>query len=347
MLRTAGAAGQRVRSEALTSGAVRLPSLFRRSPGVAELPPFGASGLPITGYEGMTPPDRIALGAFLCAIVIGLPAGIPLLVIGVRQLRRPLWRMRTYTKWAAKDPAHADQLITRAVKAMPGSPELAQSLAALHFNRGEYVAALPHLRRWAAESDGDARVHGALASAALQCGDVQEAIDTLESVAGDARLSSDARALVAAHLAYAHLCAGDPQLAFTVLGRIGGLDGRAMQESLFYRAIAKYFLGYVSLAIADLDRLRNFDPPYAGLDATRDAMESRTYQLLLPDGTALIPVPQPRGSTAAVVQRLPAGPHCATCGARMAEDDVVCRYCGALLASSDAGEPHARSGAPF
>src|SRR2546427_403956 len=100
----------------------------RRMPGIPHHPgePRKA-GLPIAGYEGMTPPDRIALGVLLCAIVVGLPAGIPLLVTGVLQLRSPLWRMRTFTKWAAKEPGRADELITRAVETMPGSPELAKS----------------------------------------------------------------------------------------------------------------------------------------------------------------------------------------------------------------------------
>jgi len=311
---------------------VRLRTPFARRSDNAEPLPAASGALPITGYEGMTPPDRIALGVLLCAIVVGLPAGIPLLVSGLLQLRSPLWRMRTFTKWAARDPARADELIARAVQVMPGSPELAKSLATLYFNQSDCAAALPYLRQWAAASNGDPRVYGALASAALECGDVDEAITAIERVRDDMRLSRDGRAMATAHLAYAHLCAGNPQLAFTLLGGISGPEGRGMQESLFFRAIAKYFLGYASLAIADLERLRDINASYPGLDATRDAMQSGTYQLLLSDGTALIPVPQPRGSDEAVVQRLPAGPHCAACGAPRREGDIVCRYCGAFLA---------------
>jgi tetratricopeptide (TPR) repeat protein len=295
----------------------------------AALVPTEIGRLGIAGYQGMTPPDRIALGALLCALVIGVPVGIPLLIIGLRQMHDPLWQMRTYTKWAARDPARAGELIARAGQAMPDSPELIKPLASLYLHQGDYAAALPYLRRWSAAAPGDAIVLGALATAALKSGALGEAITALQQLREEPGLTPDSHASVTAHLAYAHLCHEDLQPALMLVSSVRAQAGKGAEQCLFYRAVAKYLLGHTGLAIVDLDRLYSLDPTYEGLAAARDAMQTGTYQLLLPDGSALIQIPNQQGSQAAVVQRLPAGPHCLNCSAPAHSGDTRCPYCGA------------------
>jgi tetratricopeptide (TPR) repeat protein len=282
----------------------------------------------------MTPPQKIAWGILLTVAVITSPIGLWLLVTGLWQLHVPAWRLRTYVRQAALEPANAADLLARAAAIDPNNPEVLASLAELKTAEGDNAAALELYRRYCEKVPMDWLARGHLALAALNSNSVEEAIAQLVAIRQGATLTDDSMATVEAHLAYAYLCKEDPQQALALVEAsasraVGG--GPGAQQCLFYRAVCQYMLGRTAGAIQDLDRLYVINPEYEGLQAAKDAMTAATYELLLPDGAALVPVSpgQVTRSAIKVERTAPRSAHCLNCQAPLRAGADECPYCHA------------------
>jgi tetratricopeptide (TPR) repeat protein len=282
----------------------------------------------------MTPPQKIAWGILLTLLVITSPIGLWLLVAGLWQLHIPAWRLRTYVRQAALEPANAADLLARAAAIDPSNPEVLASLAELKSAQGDNAGALELYRQYCEKVPMDWLARGHLALAALQSNSVDEAIAQLVAIRQGATLAEDSMASIEAHLAYAYLCKGDPQQALALVEAsasraVGG--GPGAQQCLFYRAVCQYMLGRTAGAIQDLDRLYVINPEYEGLQAVKDAMTAATYELLLPDGAALVPVSpgQVTRSAIKVERTAPRSAHCLNCQAPLRAGADECPYCHA------------------
>lgn len=307
----------------------------RQSTTAATAPPFSApEPSSLARLAALTPPEKIAWGLLYTLLVITAPLGLWLLITGLVQLRQPKWRLRTFVRQAAKEPASAEQLLRMAAAIDPHDPEVLGPLAAYREATGDAAAALPLYREYCAKVPSDWLARGHHALVALRCNQIDEAITELDTIRQGAPLTPDSRASVIAHLAYAHLCREDPDQALVLIdsdpGRTGKL-GPGSQQCLFYRAVCHYLLGRPRNALADLEHLYAINPSYDGLEPVREAMKAGTYEMLLPDGQALTPAI--RSSSSAVGPRVrrvtPATPHCANCQAPLQSDVSVCPYCQA------------------
>ena len=158
-------------------------------------------------------------------------------------------------------------------------------------------------------------------------------------------------ASVTAHLAYAYLCKEDPEqaLSFVVaLSLRAHTLGPGGQQALFYRAVCRYMLGHTIGAVADLDRLYVMNPAYQGIEAAKDAMVAGTYELLLADGSVLVPVTPGHATRAAVAvqRRAPQSAHCLDCQAPLPARAVECAYCHAAVTATGPSAPPASPALP-
>jgi hypothetical protein len=289
----------------------------------------------------MTPPQKIAWGILFTLLVITSPVGLWLLITGLVQLHSPVWRIRTYVRQAGLEPANAAELLARAAAIDPDSPEVLAPLAECKTKQGDNAAALDLYRRYCARVPSDWVARGHRAAAALHCNQIDEAIAELVAIRRDAPATGDSMASVTAHLAYAYLCKEDPQQALSLVeaspARTGKL-GPGSEQCLFYLGVCEYMLGRTGDAVTTLANLYAINPDDEGLQAVRDAMSTQTYELLLPDGTALAPVnPGHVTRSAAIVQRTaPRSPHCLNCQAPLAVGAMGCPYCHAGVAVTQA-----------
>jgi tetratricopeptide (TPR) repeat protein len=286
----------------------------------------------------MTPPQKIAWGIVLTLLVVTSPIGLWLLLTGLWQLHVPKWRLRTYVRQAGLEPANAAALLAQAAAIDPSNPEVLAPLAELKLGQGDHVAALALYRQYCEKVPSDWLARGHLALAALKSNQVDEAIAELVAIRQGATATEDSMASVTAHLAYAYLCKEDPQQALVFVERdashaMAGCPGA--QQCLFYRGVCQYMLGRTGDAIRDLDRLYAINPSYDGVQAAKDAMVAGTYELLLPDGTALVPVTPGHITRSAVkVERTaPRSPHCLNCQAPLRLGALECAYCHAWVGS--------------
>ena len=318
----------RASSSPAIAAATTAPS---RSPGWAEL-------------AAMTPPQKIAWGIVLTLLVVTAPIGLWLLIAGLFQLHSPVWRIRTYVRQAGLEPANAAELLGRAAAIDPNSPEVLAPLAELKAREGDSATALELYRRYCALVPSDWVARGHRAAVALQCNQVDEAIAELVAIRRDAPATVDSMASLTAHLAYAYLCKEDPQQGFSLVeaspARTGRL-GPGSEQCLFYIGVCEYMLGRTGDAVTTLADLYAINPGYTGLQAVRDAMSAQTYELLLPDGSALAPVtPGQVTRSAAILRRTsPRSPHCLDCQAPLAAGALVCPYCHAGSAGAPAQSP--------
>jgi tetratricopeptide (TPR) repeat protein len=282
----------------------------------------------------MTPPQKIAWGILFTLLVITSPIGLWLLITGLWQLHLPIWRVRTYVRQATLEPANAAELLSHAAAIDPDNPEVLASLAELKSAQGDNAAALELYRRYCEKVPTDWLARGHLALAALKSNSIDEAIAQLVAIRQGAAVTGDSLASIDAHLAYAYLCREDPQQALALVEAsasraVGG--GPGAQQCLFYRAVCQYMLGRTGGAIQDLDRLYVINPEFDGLQAVKDAMTAATYELLLPDGAALVPVApgQLTRSAIKVERTAPHSAHCLNCQAPLRAGALECPYCHA------------------
>jgi tetratricopeptide (TPR) repeat protein len=296
----------------------------------------------------MTPPQKIAWGILLTLLLVTSPIGLWLLITGLWQLHVPTWRVRTYVRQAALEPANAPELLSQAAAIDPLSPEVLAPLAELKSGQGDDVAALALYRLYCERVPSDWLARGHLALAALKSNQIDEAIAELTTIRAGAVATDDSKASIDAHLSYAYLCKEDPQQALALCepsASRANADGPGAQQCLFYRGVSQYMLGRTGGAINDLDHLYALNPGYQGLQAVKDAMTTRTYELLLPDGAALVPVAPGQVTLSAVkVERTaPRSPHCLTCQAPLRVGALECPYCHAAVAST---APHSDAPPP-
>jgi len=287
----------------------------------------------------MTPPQKIAWGILLTLLVVTSPIGLWLLITGLWQLHVPTWRVRTYVRQAALEPANAPELLAQAAAIDPISPEVLAPLAELKSGQGDDVAALALYRLYCERVPSDWLARGHLALAALKSNQVDEAIAELTAIRAGAVATDDSKASIDAHLSYAYLSKEDPQQALALCepsASRANADGPGAQQCLFYRGVSQYMLGRTGGAINDLDHLYAINPGYQGLQAVKDAMTTRTYELLLPDGAALVPVApgQITHSAVKVERTAPRSPHCLNCQAPLRVGALECPYCHAAIVSA-------------
>ena len=289
-----------------------------------------------TRIAGLLPSQKIAWGVVLTLLVITAPIGLWLLVMGLWELHVPEWRIRMFVHQAAREPANAAELLGLAMAVDPHNPEVLGPMAELMSARGEDSRALRLYREYCARVPSDWLARGHLATAAIRCNQLDEAVAELEAIRKDAPLDEDSLASVVAHLAYAYLCKEDPQQALALLDHAAthpGRDAPGAQQCLFYQGVCEYMLGRSAIAVAQLDRLYAINPSYEGLRAAKDGMVAATYELLLPDGQALVPVNPGHitRSTVKVQRAAPRSPHCLDCQAPLAPGAVECPYCHAAV----------------
>lgn len=287
----------------------------------------------------MTPPQKIAWGILYTLLVITSPVGLWLLLAGLWQLHVPEWKIRTYVRQAALEPKNASQLLARAAAIDAHSPEVLGPLAELKRSAGDNAGALLLYREYCAKVPDDWLARGHCALAALECNQVDEAIADLEAVRQGAPTTDDSTGSVVAHLAYAYLCKEDPVQAMSLIQSVPARSGRlgpGSQQCLYDQAVCRYMLGNTDGALADLDRLYAINPRYEGLGATKDAMRTQTFELVLPDGAALVPVNPGHAtrSTAKVQRTAPRSPHCLNCQAPLPAGALECPYCHAAAPSA-------------
>ncbi|MBJ7609017.1 MAG: DUF4236 domain-containing protein [Candidatus Dormibacteraeota bacterium] len=286
----------------------------------------------------LAPPQKIAWGIVLTLLVITSPIGLWLLVAGLWQLHVPEWRIRSYVHQAALEPANARDLLLQAAAIDARSPEVLAPLAEVTAAHGDNAAALRLYREYCAKVPSDWLARGHLAMTALKCNQVDEAIAELVAIRQAAPATDDSMASVTAHLAYAYLCKEDPRqglsFATSAPGRTGTL-GPGSEQCVFYGGVCKYMLGRTDAALGDLATLYAINPAFDGLQAVRDAMTAGTYELLLPDGSALVPRrPGHAIRSAIVVQRQPPlSAHCLNCQAPLRAGAPECSYCHAAVST--------------
>jgi hypothetical protein len=201
------------------------------------------------------------------------------------------------------------------------------------------VAALALYRLYCERVPSDWLARGHLALTALKASQVDEAIAEFTAIRAGAAATDDSRASVDAYLSYAYLCKEDPQQALALCepsASCADADRPGSQQCLFYRGVSQYMLGWSGGAINDLDHLYAINPGYQGLQAVKDAMTTRTYELLLPDGAVLVPVApgQITQSAVKVERTAPRSPHCLNCQAPLRVGALQCPYCRAAIDSA-------------
>lgn len=279
------------------------------------------------------PPQKISWGVLLTLLVVTAPLGLPLLVIGLVQLRRQVWRVRVLVAEAEKEPPDARALLEAAHALDTESPVVVAAMARWHDRHLHLAAAIRFYRVYLDQAPDDWRMRAWYAAACLRHGLVDASIASFTVVLAGTGLSAEARASASAHLAYGLMCSEDLGEARAVLGRVSLPSdslSSARRQCVYYSAVVDYLLGERDLAIATVDQLVALDPDYPELPWTVLAMRARSFHLLLPDGEALAPAPgSPRG-----VERVPSTPlRCASCGAPRDEGAARCATCQAELIS--------------
>jgi hypothetical protein len=316
--------------------ALRSPS---RPPPAMASDPSGGGGL--TRLAAMTPPQKIAWGILLTLLLVTSPIGLWLLITGLWQLHVPTWRVRTYVRQAALEPSNAPELLSEAAAIDPISPEVLAPLAELKSAQGDDVAALALYRLYCERVPSDWLARGHLALAALKSNQLDEAITELTAIRAGAVATDDSKASIDAHLSYAYLCREDPQQALALCepsASRANANAPGSQQCLFYRGVSQYMLGRTGAAVNDVDQLHAINPGYPGLEAVKDAMTTHTYELLLPDGAALVPATpgQITQSAVKVERTAPRSPHCLNCQAPLRVGALDCPYCHAATVSAAA-----------
>ncbi len=223
------------------------------------------------------PPQKIAWGVLLTLLVVTAPLGLPLLVIGLVQLRRPVWRVRVLVAEAEREPPDARALLESAYAVAPDSPLVLAAMARWHHRHLHLAAAIRFYRAYLAQAPDDWRMRAWYAAACLRHGAVDASIASFTVVVAGAGLSAEARASASAHLAYGLMCSEDLREARAVLGRVTPPSGEALspaqRQCVYYSAVVDYLLGERDQAIATVDRTRGARSrlPGASLDRAGDA----------------------------------------------------------------------------
>jgi tetratricopeptide (TPR) repeat protein len=345
---TVGIPGTGVSYTTYSSAHARAAHQTRTTPRPAAAGRATPAGQPRTtglaALAALTPPQKVVWGIVYTLLVITSPIGLWLLVAGLWQLHVPTWKIRTYVHRAARRPREAAELLGRAQAIDPHSAEVLGPLAELKRAQGDRAAALQLYREYCAKAPDDWLARGNCATVALQCNQVDEAIADLVALRQSAPTTDDSTGSVVAHLAYAYLCKEDPQQAVSLVESVkarSGALGPGSQQCLFYHAVARYMLGNTDRALADLDRLYAVNPRYDGLQAVKDAMREQSYELILPDGTALVPVNPGHAtrSTVKVQRTAPRSTHCENCQAPLPSGAADCPYCHAATTLSSVPPP--------
>jgi hypothetical protein len=299
---------------------------------------------------GLTPPQKIAYGIVLTLLVVTSPVGLWLLITGVWQLHLPEWRIRTYVRRASNEPARAAALLAAAAAIDPQSPDVLAPLAELHASQGDPTGAAAYYREYCTAVPGDWLARGHLALAELQSNQVDAAIADLVAIRQEAPVTGDSRASITAHLAYAYLCRQDPQQALSLVEAApsgASSAGPGGEQCLFYSAVSRYMLGHTDAAVRELDHLYAVNPGHEGVQAAKNAMSTGTYELMLPDGSVLVPLAPGHVSRSAVIvqRRPPLSPHCPNCQAPLRANAVECAYChtGVIDSPTTVEGPHAQA----
>lgn len=281
--------------------------------------------------QTMLPPRKIAWGVLLTLLVVTAPLGVPLLAVGIHQLRSPAWRVRVLVAEAEKHPADARALLDAAEAVQPDSPLVQRAMARWDDRHLHLAAAIRLYTSYLRQVPGDWRTRAAYAAACLRNGRIDEAVAGFTDVLGRSNLSPEARASASAHLAYAHLSAERLEEAGSVLVRVPIADGGLLlpgeQQCVYYTAVVLYLHGDRERAIELVDRLCDLQPEYPELLWTALSMRSRAFHLLLPNAEALAPASP--GAAVGALRRVPASPlRCSGCGAPRDDASDRCVTCG-------------------
>ena len=273
---TAGIPGTGVFYTSYSRSHARQAARTRSSPSTAV-----AAATPIVAShsEPMLPRTKIILGICLIWLV---PVGLPLLIVGLVQRKKPLWIARSLVHQARQYPQQAEQLLDQAAAIQTDNPEVLAPLAEYLFGVGRWSEAAQTYDHYLqmAPADWVALVYCGMAY--LNAGNYDAAVSRIVALRENAPLQPDSHASASAHLALAFLHKGDAGQAEAIAkgenlrARVLGDGG---QQCLYVRAIAQYLAGSHAAAIADLDRLYAVDPMFGGLAEAKAAMQAGTYLL--------------------------------------------------------------------
>jgi tetratricopeptide (TPR) repeat protein len=278
----------------------------------------------------MLPPQKIAWGVLLTLLIIPAPAGLPLLVVGLRQLRSPAWRIRILVSAAEGDGDDARILLESALAIDPDSPVVQRGMARWDDRHLHLAAAIRFYRQYLAQAPDDWRTRALFAAACLRHGLIDDAIAGFTAVLAEPGLGTQGRASASAHLAYALLCKERLAEAGSLLEKAPLGDAASLgpgeQQCAYYTAVVRYLRGDREPAIELIDGLCQLHPEYPELLWSALSMRSSTFHLLLPQSEALVPAPFP--TSTALVRRVSASPlRCATCGAPREGNSARCQTC--------------------
>lgn len=231
----------------------------------------------------MLPSAKIALGVVLTVLVITAPVGIPLLIVGLVQRTKPLWRARALIHDAERRGGEdALPLYLEACTVAPQSPEPRLAVGDCLYHLGRFTEAATAYTDALRLGAQGWTLRGHLGHALLLSGQIDDAIRCLQEVRTGAPLTDDSRASISANLAIAFLAKGDAAQALELV-RAEPLQlhtlGDGLQQCLFIRGIAQYALGHRARAVQDLDRLYALAADFTDLTATRQQVMAGTYDL--------------------------------------------------------------------
>lgn len=254
---------------------------------------------PAPPKKGLTPTIRespgvgIAVGLITVAIGVALLAILPLalpliaiglycLVLGVSVVANPHHRVARILAKAHRNPSTAEATLHAGLVDFPGNPEILTGLAGIWAATDRQVEAAAAWKEILAADPSNATLQGELAASLLHLGRWREAIPLLDAIREHPQLEEESRFSVIAHLALAHMALGDNQQAFE-LANSAPLLRHAMppslQECLFMRAAARYFLGHHAPAVKDLDRLYALAPEFRELSEAKAGMADGSFHL--------------------------------------------------------------------
>jgi tetratricopeptide (TPR) repeat protein len=240
----------------------------------------------------MRPAAKLGWGITL--LVLGLlllvpvwPVGILILIgggalvwVAVKQGKEPKWKIRNLLRKAQQNPASRNQFLQQAISIDPENAEAVAACAENAYQTEEWAKATQLYEHYLLKAPDDEQAELHLGFSYLNGGDVDGALRHLEKIR--ARLASGERPGLINAVAVAFLKKGDPNQALEILKtlplRRQNLD-ELLQQGLFLRSMAHYFLHQTSGAMTDLDRLYAINPEYPGLAAVRDAMKLGTFSV--------------------------------------------------------------------
>lgn len=268
-----------------------------RRPVTGRSAPGGAvrSGPTIVDLFHKPPQQKIGWGILYTLLVITIPIGIPLLLVGLVQLFSPVWRQRSFIHRALaprSTPAEGAALLDRAAQVHSESPELIAARAELAYRQGAWSDSAQMYGQYLAlaPSDGLARAH--YAHACLMAGLYDQGVVAFQQLlTGPQALGEDERADLARSLALAFLGKGDNEQALEVM-RAQPLQRHSLSATLaaclFLRAVCEYLLGRLARAVTDLDRLYAMSPgSMSEMQQVKATMQAGTFVYTLPDGRSL------------------------------------------------------------